>query len=163
MNIYRISPDRVDTLPNAGGTYLLLFRVDEPLRVRVGRLGPLTLEGGWYAYVGSAHGPGGLRARVRRHVRGSSRRHWHIDYITHILPPHTIYYTVAPVPLECHWVHTLLAHPGVHAPLPGLGSSDCRQGCPAHFLRIPSEKIQPWLEEGMSYIVHERPTAGGQR
>lgn len=38
---------------------------------------------GLYAYVGSAWGPGGLFARVRRHLtKGFSKPRWHVDYLT---------------------------------------------------------------------------------
>ena len=50
------------------------------------RFGKLTLAAGQYAYVGSAHGPGGLRARVGRHLRAEKPLHWHIDYLTAALP-----------------------------------------------------------------------------
>ncbi len=37
---------------------------------------------GWYFYVGSARGSGGIRARVRRHFRHKKTAHWHIDRLT---------------------------------------------------------------------------------
>ncbi len=41
----------------------------------------MLLEPGVYVYVGSAWGPGGLRARIYRHLGlvGRKRLHWHID------------------------------------------------------------------------------------
>jgi len=47
--------------------------------IRVGKLGVLPLQPGFYVYVGSAHGPSGLRARLAHHLGPGSRRHWHID------------------------------------------------------------------------------------
>ncbi len=71
-----VSP--VAALPSAPGTYALLIRVDAPLVIHAGRLGTVALERGWYVYTGSAHGPGGLRARVSRHLRPDKAPHWHI-------------------------------------------------------------------------------------
>ena len=70
------------TWPAEPGTYALLIDVFAPLDLTVGMLGVVTLPPGSYAYVGSAHGPGGLRGRLARHGRTDRRRHWHIDYLT---------------------------------------------------------------------------------
>ena len=63
------------------GTYILVLRSTEHCSVKVGRLGVLRLEPGYYAYAGSALGPGGVGARLGRHLRGPRRAHWHIDYL----------------------------------------------------------------------------------
>lgn len=67
-----------------GGTYTLLVELDGPARVEVGALGEITFDAGWYAYVGSALGPGGF-SRVERHrelaAGERATRHWHIDYL----------------------------------------------------------------------------------
>ena len=51
-------------LPAAPGTYVLLLTANAPVVLNMPRFGKITLAAGQYAYVGSAHGPGGLRARV---------------------------------------------------------------------------------------------------
>ena len=66
------------------GVYCLVLRT--PGReVAVGRLGPVIFRAGYYIYVGSALGPGGLEARVGRHFRRATthegRPHWHIDHL----------------------------------------------------------------------------------
>jgi Uri superfamily endonuclease len=53
------------------GTYALLLKLDKQERITVGRLGTFGFPAGYYLYVGSALGPGGLRARLARHRRGS--------------------------------------------------------------------------------------------
>lgn len=53
------------------GTYALLLKLDKQERITVGKLGTFDLPAGYYLYVGSALGPGGLRARLTRHRRGS--------------------------------------------------------------------------------------------
>jgi len=65
------------------GSYVLVVDCDGPVRIEVGALGEITVDGP-YAYVGSAFGPGGL-SRVDRHreLADGERetRHWHIDYL----------------------------------------------------------------------------------
>ena len=66
------------------GTYALLIEVERPKTIHVGALGEIPFDRGWYAYVGSAFGPGGL-SRVDRHrsiAAGTHDvRHWHVDYL----------------------------------------------------------------------------------
>ena len=122
-------------LPAAPGTYVLILRLDAPSRIVPGRLGPCDLPAGLYAYVGSAHGPGGLRARVARHLRRDKPRHWHIDALTAAARPVAIWTRATPERLECAWARTLAALPGVTLPVAGFGSSDC--ACPAHLFALP--------------------------
>jgi Uri superfamily endonuclease len=104
---------------------------------RAGRLGEFRLAPGYYVYVGSAHGSGGLRARIGRHLRRDKRRHWHIDALTNALPVIAVRAAAAGPEQECAWVRRLLALPGASAPVKGFGSSDCHSGCPAHLVRLP--------------------------
>ena len=52
------------------GSYALILQADRRRTVRIGRLGQLAVEPGCYVYVGSALGPGGVRARVGHHGAG---------------------------------------------------------------------------------------------
>ena len=124
-----------DAWPSGPGTYILFFVPQTA--IAVGKLGSLQLAPGYYAYVGSAHGPGGLNARLRRHLRRDKRTHWHIDYLTTVLPIRHVYAVESEQKLECAWVRYLLALPGARAPILGFGNGDCREGCPAHLLRLP--------------------------
>ena len=67
-----------------GGTYTLLVHLGADVSIDVGALGTRSFETGWYAYVGSALGPGGF-SRIDRHreLAAGERdvRHWHIDYL----------------------------------------------------------------------------------
>jgi len=101
----------------------------------------LKLKPGTYVYVGSAHGPGGVAARVGRHLRQNKRPHWHIDYVTAKLTPNNVIIMTGPEKQECRWVQALLRQPGTEVPLMGMGNGDCKAGCPAHFLRLESDEI----------------------
>ena len=124
-------------IPKAGGSYLLLIRLRAPLPLH-GRFSGLELPAGWLVYAGSARGPGGLRARLRRHLAREKRRRWHVDQLTTAADalfalPFADAQT-APAPSECALTGALLASGLFEVPVPGFGSSDCR-ACPAHLLR----------------------------
>jgi Uri superfamily endonuclease len=128
-----------ESIPDRVGTYVLLLAVDAAFNGQIGKLGEVILPAGIYAYVGSAHGPGGLRARVLRHLRADKRRHWHIDTLTGAYPVREIWVTVSPERLECRWSRLLEGLPGVDVPAPGFGSSDC--GCRSHLYAISEAQI----------------------
>ncbi len=111
-------------------TYVLVFMAKRKKRLIIGKLGTLNLQPGFYIYVGSAFGPGGLKARIGHHRRISSRNHWHIDYLSEYLPPDEVWYTHDPIHREHHWSEVLSHAAGASIPLPGFGSSDCR--CISH-------------------------------
>ncbi len=121
---------------NAKGVYALLFHVPTETQVLVGRLGMLRLSPGFYVYVGSARGPGGLAARISRHLRREKTLHWHIDYLTTRVLPVSVLYTAEAQASECMWAQRLLALQGAFVPLVGFGNSDCRDGCPAHLVGL---------------------------
>ena len=86
---------------------------------------------GWYAYAGSARGPGGLRARLGRHFREEKPAHWHIDRLT---PAAAALAGLAyPAEEECVLVSRLIGTGAFRAPLRGFGASDCRT-CESHLL-----------------------------
>ncbi|MDA1071819.1 MAG: DUF123 domain-containing protein, partial [Proteobacteria bacterium] len=79
-------------LPALSGAYLLLFDLAAALDLGpVGRLGRVRLVPALYAYAGNAKGPGGLRARIARHLARDKRPHWHIDRLTQVVPPHALF------------------------------------------------------------------------
>jgi Uri superfamily endonuclease len=49
-------------LPEEKGTYAFIASVPQMKHIEIGRLGVFDLLPGFYAYVGSAFGAGGLRA-----------------------------------------------------------------------------------------------------
>lgn len=140
------NPSGVADIPTLPGSYALVLAVPEPLRLEVGRLGWLTLVPGLYVYFGSAMGPGGLQARIRRHLRPDKVPHWHIDHLTRWVQPFVVHWRAAtcglgPVRLECGWCQRVAQCAGVEAPIRHFGSTDCRAGCPAHLLRLPADMI----------------------
>ncbi|MBL6935253.1 MAG: GIY-YIG nuclease family protein [Alphaproteobacteria bacterium] len=98
------------------------------------RLAAGSLVPGRYLYAGSAKGAGGMRARVQRHLRPKKSLHWHVDYLTR--KGRITGVALLPGGDECQIVSGLLRQADIAAPIPGFGSSDCRQ-CVSHLLTLP--------------------------
>ena len=113
------------------GTYAIVFTTTFHKRLTIGKLGCLELQAGWYVYVGSAFGPGGLRARIGHHCKKTGAPRWHLDYLRMHLTPVEVWYTRDLIQREHQWAGTLHGTRGAFMPLPGFGSSDCR--CVSHF------------------------------
>lgn len=120
-------------LSNAPGTYALGLSLLQPTQCTVGALGPCEFPAGLYLYIGSAWGPGGLRARVGRHVRGGSARRWHIDYLRAHCEPVALWVAVDQR-LECVWARLLWQAGLAVTEAPHFGASDC--ACPTHLFRL---------------------------
>ena len=116
--------DRLAAVEPAPGTYVLVLKLPRAATLTVGKLGEHTLPGGWYAYVGSARGPGGLRARIGHHLRLPGRCHWHIDYLRQYARLVEVWWAVTQQRREIDWVDVLSAWPGASLPWPGFGASD---------------------------------------
>ena len=128
-----ITPSFLATLPPQPGVYAIWLQVTEWLTLRVGSLGEMTVAPGDWVYVGSALGPGGLRARVAHHARIAVRPHWHIDYLRRHAIWITVWYSIDAQRWEHQWARLFQDLGGVVA-APGFGSSDCR--CPAHLFHF---------------------------
>jgi Uri superfamily endonuclease len=126
-------------IPSSPGTYVLLLDCACSRRLIVGKLGRLEFRSGWYAYVGSAFGRGGLRARCSRHLRQTRRPRWHIDYFKEAASVRAVWFTNDPIPREHQWAGLIGRWADAATPIPHFGSSDC--ACPSHlfyFHRKPS-------------------------
>ena len=116
------------------GTYALVLRASMAQTIQIGRLGELAMQSGYYIYVGSAFGPGGLAARVGRHLRSEKKLRWHIDYLRAACEVAEVWWTCDPVRRECEWASKLRELPGAVVPMAGFGSSDCE--CKSHLVWV---------------------------
>ncbi len=130
----RPETDGTDSLPTVPGAYVLVLDVERSLPLRVATLPRIHLLPGRYAYVGSAKGAGGIRARVRRHLRAGKKLHWHVDHLT--AAARVVEVTAHPGADECDVVDELLAKRRATTPVAGFGSSDCKR-CAAHLVALP--------------------------
>lgn len=116
------------------GTYLLILRLDTDLTgLAIGRLGRYDFAAGYYLYLGSAFGAGGLAARLAHHRRAvKPHPHWHVDYLracTHLIETWAV---GSGMRKECCWTQGLAESPGLSFPVPSFGASD--NGCVSHLL-----------------------------
>jgi len=112
----------------ASGVYVLVLSLACAKRVTVGQLRTIEFAPGFYAYVGSAMGPGGFK-RVARHLDVSTGRNkthkWHIDYLSAVAEIIGISKIVTGDRIECKMARNLALNP-VLTGVAGFGSSDCR-------------------------------------
>lgn len=125
-----------DEITHYPGTYVLVLRADSPQRIRIGRWGALSTRRGYYLYVGSAFGPGGVNARVQRHCRDTKACRWHIDYLREVTTPVEAWCGFGSRDLEHRWAQVLGGMSGVSS-MSGFGCSDCK--CEAHLFASPGK------------------------
>lgn len=137
------------------GIYILVLS-GKAETLSVGSLGEIMFQAGFYCYVGSALGPGGL-ARVSRHIRLANNRgtrpRWHIDHL--LIHPGfrlvQVYCAETRERLECSLARGLIL-----PVIPGFGSSDCT--CPGHLffsLPDPGRKIADAFRGiGLTPVTH---------
>lgn len=110
------------------GTYTLLLELETTTSITFGAAGTRHLDAGYYAYTGSALGPGGL-SRVDRHRNvcdgTNMTRQWHIDYLLGAAETTWVGVWSAAVAKECDIAQKL---PGTA--VEGIGASDCQ--CESH-------------------------------
>jgi Uri superfamily endonuclease len=119
-----------DTLTKQPGTYALLLHLTRSTRIQIGKLGAFDFPRGYYVYVGSAHAPGGIRARVMRHWRETKKLHWHIDYLRTEAKPIRVWTSANARDDECAWAKIFSQNENAKIIAPRFGASDCT--CAAH-------------------------------
>jgi Uri superfamily endonuclease len=120
------------------GTYALFLKSSLSTEIQVGRKDRLRLKPGFYVYVGSAFGPGGVRARVARHFRKAKRHNWHIDFLRDVIDPVCAWCSFSSVRLEHEWACALSQIAGMSG-IERFGCSDCH--CNAHLFAYSRQAI----------------------
>lgn len=136
------------------GVYCLLLECTAAVDLRIGALGIRRFVPGWYLYVGSALGSGGL-SRVSRHIRFSREQYrppkWHIDYLMTAVSLRAVVCAKTETDLECA-LASAIGGTGV----PAFGCSDC--GCATHLFyrnEMPeAEVIAAFMAIGLSPLPH---------
>jgi len=118
------------------GTYILMMKLKDNSKMRIGKLGMIDFPKGYYCYVGSALGKAvNLENRIGRHKKlnkeKSGKLKWHVDYFL-VNPNSSIIDTIVIKSndrLECDISENL---EGVaNKSMNGFGCSDCN--CKSHF------------------------------
>ncbi len=132
-------------LPEDKGTYILIVVVTQMRRLQIGSLGKFDIIPGFYAYVGSAFGAGGVRARISHHVASTAEPHWHIDYLLQVARPLEVWFATAGRKLEHHWAEFLEAAPRFRAPIPRFGASDYHRSRLSHLFYCRRRPSFQWF------------------
>jgi Uri superfamily endonuclease len=138
------------------GIYCLIFE-NEDCKLEIGKKGEFSFPAGFYIYVGSALGPGGIK-RVNRHINLSRNKdkkpRWHVDYLS-LNPSFKLASAVCALTsdrLEC----TLASRLGGDS-VSGFGCTDCT--CGSHLFyrkKSPSPEITEAFETlGLSTFTLE--------
>jgi Uri superfamily endonuclease len=134
-------------LPDEQGTYVLIASVPQMTRIGIGQLGEFDLVPGFYAYVGSAFGAGGLCARIGHHLESTAAPHWHIDYLLQVAQPVEVWYTTADQKLEHKWAELLEQAPQFRIPIPRFGSSDYHRSRSSHLFYSKRRPAFAWFRK----------------
>lgn len=136
------------------GTYILVLHLHSPAHLAIGRLGTFDLPPGWYIYVGSAFGAGGLSGRLKHHLSPVARPHWHIDFLRAAAPLREIWFSDAGQH-EHAWAGRLRSLAGAAIPAQRFGASDCR--CVAHLVHFVNQPERVTVGEALSAALESWP------
>ena len=111
------------------GVYVLLMKLEKNTKIRIGALGEILFEKGYYAYVGSAQN--GLFPRIRRHLSKNKKLFWHIDYFLQYAKIVKIFSKEAGKEDECKTANDIQK---IGRPIQNFGCSDCK--CASHLFYL---------------------------
>ena len=135
---------------NHAGNYVLILKLAEHRSIKIGKLGTNKFNKGYYGYVGSAFGPGGLRARIRHHLRKSRNPHWHVDYLRRRSSPVQIWWSTTRIRREHDWAAVMGKLLGASRVIKGFGASDCN--CFSHLF---------YFERNPKFIMYKKILSDG--
>jgi len=139
FSIFTVMTSSSLSLPSQKGSYLLLLHLLSGQTIRTGQLGIFPFPAGFYIYVGSARGPGGLRARIQHHLRPSPKPYWHIDYLRQCAEITGLFYHLSEESIEHQLAQELQNSSLLETVAPKFGASDCR--CPTHLFYSDKEDV----------------------
>jgi Uri superfamily endonuclease len=140
----------VEDCPAEKGTYVLIAAVGELKRLEVGSLGKFDLVPGFYAYVGSALGAGGLQARVGHHLEATAEPRWHIDYLLRVATPVEVWFSTCGRRLEHHWAELLEGAGKFRVPIARFGASDYHRSRASHLFYAKRRPSFRWFAEAVA-------------
>lgn len=133
--------------PSTPGSYVLMLRLVQEKKLQIGKLGLFDFPAGIYVYCGSALGSGGLRGRLGHHLKAQSPVKWHVDNLRPYSELFEVIYLPTDERLECRWSQFFLIQPAAFVAAQRFGASDCKNGCLAHLIGFPGDKISDILRK----------------
>lgn len=134
-------------LPDEKGTYILILELLQMKRLEIGRLGAFDFQPGYYAYIGSACGPGGIRSRIQHHLESVADPHWHIDYLMIHARPVEVWFAISDRKLERDWAELLESLACFRPSVRRFGSSDYRRSRTTHLFYSKRRPLFRWFEQ----------------
>lgn len=132
LGIIRAGEHDVQTGPSGVfGTYVTFFNLPKAAtRLRVGDLGTFDFPAGCYAYLGSAFGGGGVRARTNRHLTTETPKGWNVDWLKPRCTPAAVWWTHERRHVEFDWADLLADLPGASCPAARAAATTTRRPTP---------------------------------
>lgn len=138
------------------GVYALLLHLGKGRTLRIGKLGIFYFPVRWYVYLGSAHGPGGVRKRTDRHRKNNSwkKKRWNIDFLRSEARLCEIWFSQARQIFEHRWAHAFCDMEDAMMHAEKFGAQDCYPLCPTHLLQYD---IRPSLPAFRYRVANRYP------
>ncbi|MHA1909971.1 MAG: GIY-YIG nuclease family protein [Candidatus Thorarchaeota archaeon] len=117
------------------GVYALVVNLPDQFNGQVGALSSVTLDSGYWVYLGSARGTTStsLEHRIRRHFSKEKKIHWHIDYLlTDNAHVERAIWATCEIDIECLLAEAIKERDDFERGPIGFGASDCRGECGSH-------------------------------
>lgn len=119
------------------GCYCLIIKLEKDHEIKIGKLGKIDFEKGYYVYVGSAMNS--LESRIKRHLSDEKRLHWHIDYFLKESEIIDVIYNVSDEKVECKLSQYLS---GKASSINDFGCSDCKCESHLYYFKNRNEAIE---------------------
>ena len=142
------------SIPAIKSNYILIIELQTPKTFFFKPLKKeIILPPGLYIYIGSAHGPGGVRARLLRHLSKNKKIKWHIDLLTVERDVEVKGSLILRKDnrKECDLVIDLLKSNYFEIPVKKFGSTDTK--CVTHLLRYKGRDLNS-LENILKKMFH---------
>jgi len=131
------------------GAYVLVIRLESNKNIRVGLLGKIKFERGFYCYVGSAIGKATIENRCKRHLKKRKKMRWHIDYLRKKAEIINIFAFPSKEKIECKMARKISEKADDFTPM--FGSTDCN--CKSHLFYFKNKKslskLSPIFSKGI--------------
>jgi len=117
------------------GAYILVSHLKKNSKIKIGKLGSIVFQKGYYCYVGSADGRSvNIENRTARHERIASEKRgnlkWHIDYF--LVNPNVSLVDIEKIDKGDECRISKILEKSARKTITGFGSSDCKNGCRGH-------------------------------
>ncbi len=119
------------------GNYILQMELRGSAEIAIGAARKHTFIAGFYLYIGSAYGGGGMQSRINRHLDKEKKLHWNIDYLTNRANIVSVWTITPPASIEHTIAARIFKNNILTAAMERFGSADCN--CATHLFYSPKK------------------------